>query len=380
LENKNLELIKDIVGAENIDPQGIVYPLTVEQVVRIVKLANQAGFPLYPMGQGSKFQALMPKVDKGVIVSLKKQNKIIEYRPDNMSIEVEAGITTGELLEKLAPDNIFYPIDIENLNSTLGGQVAANYYGRKKYMYKSSRFQVLGLEFVSPQGEVISVGGRTVKNVSGYDISQMLAGSWGTFGIITKITLRVRPKPEKNLILKLTVDNFQQLADIAGKILEERISLASSTFEHREKNFNLYLELEGFQDTVELQGKRLKEQYGFHDVPSLPLQQQLKTKISVPLTNYLKFLLELERVVEDNLDFHGNITNGIVEVDLSEERVEEIKGRVDKLQGALVYDRKVIVGQGNDPSYRKLLANIKIQVDPNNILFPEILLKGVEIL
>ena len=91
-------------------------------------------------------------------------------------------------------------------------------------------------------------------------------------------------------------------------------------------------------------------------------------------------MLELERVVEDNLDFHGNITNGIVEVDLSEERVEEIKGRVDKLQGALVYDRKVIVGQGNDPSYRKLLANIKIQVDPNNILFPEILLKGVEIL
>ena len=120
MENKNLELIKDIVGAENIDSQGIVYPLTVEQVVRIVKLANQAGFPLYPMGQGLKFQSFIPKVDKGIIVSLKKLNKIIEYRPDNMSIEVEAGITTGELLEKLAPDNIFYPIDIENLNSTLG--------------------------------------------------------------------------------------------------------------------------------------------------------------------------------------------------------------------------------------------------------------------
>ena len=67
-------------------------------------------------------------------------------------------------------------------------------------------------------------------------------------------------------------------------------------------------------------------------------------------------------------------------MDLSEERVEEIKGRVDKLQGALVFDRKIIVGQGNDPNYRRILENIKKQVDPNNILFPEILLKGVEIL
>ncbi|NMA01094.1 MAG: FAD-binding oxidoreductase [Clostridia bacterium] len=380
MENKNLELIKDIVGAENIDSQGIVYPLTVEQVVRIVKLANQAGFPLYPMGQGLKFQSFIPKVDKGIIVSLKKLNKIIEYRPDNMSIEVEAGITTGELLEKLAPDNIFYPIDIDNLNSTLGGQIAANYYGRKKYMYKSSRFQVLGLEFVSPQGEIIRVGGRTVKNVSGYDISQMLVGSWGAFGIITKITLRVRPRPEKNLMLKLTIDNLQELTDIAGKILEERMSLASLTFEHRENKFNLYLELEGFQDTVELQGKRLKEQYPFIDAPSLTPQQQLRAKISVPLTNYLNLLLELEKIVADNLDFHGNITNGIVELDLPEDRIEEIKGRVDKLQGALVFDRKIIVGQGNDPNYRRILENIKKQVDPNNILFPEILLKGVEIL
>ena len=91
-------------------------------------------------------------------------------------------------------------------------------------------------------------------------------------------------------------------------------------------------------------------------------------------------LLELEKIVADNLDFHGNITNGIVELDLPEDRIEEIKGRVDKLQGALVFDRKIIVGQGNDPNYRRILENIKKQVDPNNILFPEILLKGVEIL
>lgn len=379
MESKNLELIKEIVGAENIDVQGIIYPPTLEKVVEIVKLANQAGFPLYPMGHGSKFYDLMSKVEKGAIISLKKLNSVIEYRPDNMSIEVEAGITTGELLEKLAPNNIFYPIDTDNLNSTIGGQVAANEYGRKKYMYKSSRFHVLGLEFVSPQGEIVKVGGRTVKNVSGYDISQMLAGSWGTFGIITKVTLRVRPKPEKNLVLKLTVNDLKQLMDIAGKILEERISLASLTFEYKENKFTLYLELEGFKDTVELQGKRLKERYAFVDVLSLPLQQQLNAKISVPITNYLKLLSEMERVVEGGIDFYGNITNGIVQVDLSEEMVEEIKSMVDKLQGALVFDRKVIVGKGNGPSNGKLLANIKKQVDPNNILFPEILLKGVDL-
>lgn len=380
MPNKDMELIKEIVGAENIDAQGIVYPPTLEKVVEIVKAANQAGFPLYPRGQGTKFKDLMPQVAKGVIISLEKLNKIIEYRPNNMSIEVEAGITTGELLEKLAPDNIFYPIDPDNLNSTLGGQVAANYYGRKRYMYKSSRFQVLGLEFVSPQGELIRVGGRTVKNVSGYDISQMLAGSWGTFGIITKITLRVRPIPEKNLLIKLAVNNLQELTEMVGKILAERLSLASLTFARQEKKFIIYLELEGFQDTVELQGESLKEQYAFRAAPSLPQKPQLKAKISVPLTNYAKLLLELEGIVESDLGLQGNITNGILEADLSWEMIEEIKSKVDKLQGALVFDGKTIVSQGNGPSYRKLLANIKKQVDPQNILFPEILLKGGELL
>src|SRR5690606_10187894 len=124
----------------------------------------------------------------GVLVSLRRMANVVENRPNNMSIEVEAGMTISQIQKVLNEDNIYFPID-SNDNSTIGGLIAANGYGRKKYLHKTTRFYVMGMEFVSPQGDLINVGGRTIKNVSSYDLHQLLAGSWGVFGIITKAIL-----------------------------------------------------------------------------------------------------------------------------------------------------------------------------------------------
>jgi len=362
-------------------PDLILYPESAEDIVSILKLANQFQLPIYPVGSGTMFQKRIEPFTAGILISTKNLKGIIEYRPKNMSIEVEAGLTFQELQKLLAQDKIFFPVEPDESSSTIGGQVAANSYGRKKYMYKSSRFYVMGMEFISPQGDIIRVGGRTVKNVSGYDVSQLLAGSWGLFGIITKVTLRLKPLPENNLILKCSFRDLASVQAIIKGILNEQLSLASLLLRTDGEELSLQLELEGFKEALELQASEMERNYGFKRSSNLlETIKEMPFTFRVPLQNYGVALQCLGAWAEKHhlsLNIQGNVTNGVLEMDLKNtvddegKLIEELSGELLQFEGSLIYRGNTLRAKA-EMTNQKLLLEIKRQVDPNNILVPQI--------
>ncbi|AET69711.1 FAD/FMN-dependent dehydrogenase [Desulfosporosinus orientis DSM 765] len=362
-------------------PDLIFYPESAEDVAGILKLANQCQLPVYPVGSGTIFQKRIEPFAAGILMSTKKLKRIIEYRPKNMSIEVEAGLTFQELQKLLARDKIFFPVEPDEISSTIGGQVAANRYGRKKYMYKSSRFYVMGMEFVSPQGDIIRVGGRTVKNVSGYDVSQLLAGSWGLFGIITKVTLRLRPLPENNLIMKCSFRGLASVQAIIKGIFNEPLSLASLLLRTDGEELSLQLELEGFKEALELQASEMERKYGFKRSSNLLEKiKEMPFTFRVPLQNYGRVLECLWAWAEKHrlsVNIQGNVTNGTLEIDLKNtvddegKLIEELSGELRQFEGCLIHRGNTLRAKA-EMTNQKLLLEIKRQVDPNKILVPQI--------
>ncbi|NLT94531.1 MAG: FAD-binding oxidoreductase [Clostridia bacterium] len=325
------------------EAKDVLLPQDTEQLMIIVKTANQYRVPLYPIGNGTRFAQGVKPFPEGIFVSLKKMNNCIEYRPNNMNIEVEAGITVSQIQKILAKDNIYFPID-SNDRSTIGGLIAANGYGRKKFLHKTTRFYVMGMEFVSPRGELIKVGGRTIKNVSSYDLHQLLAGSWGVFGIITKAILKVKPKPEKELVLETTAKDGTELLKVLERVLfSEKINLASLTFEQSHWGFPVRAELEGFAQTLQEQQEMLENEYGFR-VPEGFFTTQSKENITIalPLKNYIKGLekiLELKQK-KPQLNIRGNAGSGLIYLNFSgiESIIEKIKDIANTLEGDLVFE------------------------------------------
>lgn len=363
-------------------PDLILYPESTKDIESIMKLANKLQLPIYPVGTGTMFLKKIEPFTSGILLSTEKLKKIVEYRPKNMSIEVEAGLTFQELQKLLAQDNIFYPVEPDEGSSTIGGQVAVNGYGRKKYMYKSSRFYIMGMEFISAQGDMIRVGGRTVKNVSGYDVSQLLAGSWGLFGIITKVTLRLKPLPENNLIMKYIFRDLAAVHDIIKRILDEQLSLASLVLRTDGEEVSVQLELEGFNETVELQASEMERKYGFKRTAILlEKRKEMPFTFMVPLQNYGKALQSIWTWAEKNhlsISIQGNVTNGVLEMGLKNpvkdegKLMAELSKEFQKFEGSLTYRGNILTAKA-ETTNRKLLLDIKRQVDPNKILVPEIL-------
>ncbi|MFZ5945548.1 MAG: FAD-binding oxidoreductase [Bacillota bacterium] len=369
LENSSLGIN---LGSQ-FNPEGIIYPHNTEQIVKIIKLANAEKKSIYPIGSGFRFTQGMDSFQNGFLLSLKKLNKVIEYRPDNMSIEVEAGMTLSSLQEFLANDNIFFPMDSTSSTTTIGGIVAANGYGRKKYMYKSARFYVMGMEFVSPKGEVVRVGGRTIKNVSSYDVNQLLAGSWGNFGVITQITLRLKPLPQKSMLLSTTVSDFNKLISLVSNLMyKEEISLASLVMKKENNKYLLQVELEGFAETLESQKKKLQKDYGIVVSQQLLSEQipDTNTIISIPAYNLVKGLNLLE---EQNIDvFSGNLTNGVFKMVLAEgiDSLQTLVEQINLLDGSLNFKGQRLTELNRGTGYYALLKKVKEAVDPNNVLVP----------
>lgn len=359
----------------------VLLPRNTEQLVTMVRLANQYHVPLYPIGNGSRFSQGIGPFEEGVLVSLRQMEGVVENRPDNMSIEVEAGITVSKVQEVLKADNIYFPIDA-NDRSTVGGLIAANGYGRKKYRYKTTRFYVLGMEFVSPQGELIQVGGRTIKNVSSYDLHQLLTGSWGVFGIITKAILKVAPIPEKILVMARLVKGAEGLVETIAKVLfQEQFNVAAVTFSQAASGFLVQAELEGFAKTLKLQQEVLQSQYGFEETFHVSdAGHEANVKISLPLKNYLPGLNQVLGIQQSypHITIGGNAGSGLIYLKIDDDRViDELKDIVIPLEGELVWKNLNLTQKECRSGLKNLLWDIKKAIDPNHILVPSTrVLKG----
>ena len=178
-------------------PDIIVAPKTVEQVSRILQLANRYRIPVTPRGAGTSVAGNSLPVLGGICLDMCAMNGILEFDPDNQMVVVEPGVVCDALNDYLASRGFFFPPDpASSPGATIGGMVANNSGGNRALKYGVTRDHVLWLEAVLPTGEIIKPGSKTIKSVSSYDLTRLLIGSEGTLAVITKVGLRVTPLPE----------------------------------------------------------------------------------------------------------------------------------------------------------------------------------------
>lgn len=209
-------------------PNTVVFASTTEQAAQIIKAANEFRTPVIPWGSGSKQQVGTCLSTVDTILCLKNMNRIVEFDASNFTIQVEAGMVNGELQRQLAEHKLFFPLDPLYLEtSTIGGEIAANANGPLRFMYGTARDLILGVTVVTPTGDIIHSGGKTMKNVAGIDLCKMYIGSWGTLGIITEAVLRLFPLPEVSKSLYLTFANYEDAFRLVAQLLNSVLTPSS---------------------------------------------------------------------------------------------------------------------------------------------------------
>ena len=191
-----IENLKKIVGEENfqiLSDRISVFPENSLTISQIVKLANQERFKIIPVGSESILDGPSPLNDKGLILKSERLNQIKKVVAEDLYVILEPGFLLKDLNEKLLSFNLFYPLADKTSKGTVGGAVASNLKGSIKERNLQTKDYVLALEVVDPQGEILKVGARTFKSVTGYDLPRLFVGSWGTLGMITEISLRLVP-------------------------------------------------------------------------------------------------------------------------------------------------------------------------------------------
>jgi glycolate oxidase len=193
----------EVAGAEHAHlPEAVAKPLTAEEVAAVVKLANRRRIPVTPRGAGSGLSGGAVPVYGGIVLSLERMNHILEVDQENMMAVVEPGVVTNDINERLAPVGLFYagyPMSLETCY--IGGNVAENAGGGKAVKYGVTERYVLGLQVVTPTGEIVELGGKRVKDVTGYNLLKLMVGSEGTLCVITRVTLRLLPLPRNQVAL-----------------------------------------------------------------------------------------------------------------------------------------------------------------------------------
>ncbi|MDX1945492.1 MAG: FAD-binding oxidoreductase [Pirellulaceae bacterium] len=167
-----------------------------------VREAFEASSPLYPIGGGTSLDFGLPAKAQGTGLSLAKLNRVVDYPARDMTVTVEAGLAMQSLAELLATERQRLPIDVPLAGqATIGGVIATNWNGPRRYGQGAIRDHVIGISAVDGRGMPYKGGGRVVKNVAGYDFCKLLTGSLGTLGVITQVTLKLKPIPEQSVLM-----------------------------------------------------------------------------------------------------------------------------------------------------------------------------------
>jgi glycolate oxidase len=226
----------EVAGAEHVhSPEAVVKPAGAAEIAAIMRLANRERVPVTPRGAGTGLSGGAVPAFGGIVLSLERMNRILELDPVNMTVTVEPGVVTNEINLAAREHGLFYagyPMSVESC--FIGGNVAENAGGGRAIKYGVTGRYVLGLEVVLPTGEVVALGGKRVKDVTGYDLIRLLVGSEGTLGIFTRITLRLLPLPAARAVLLAPfADAATAIAAVPRVMTEARLVPASVEFMDR---------------------------------------------------------------------------------------------------------------------------------------------------
>lgn len=203
----------------------VVKPSTSEEVSNIVKYANEALIPVVPRGGGTGLCGGTIPLQSSIILSLERLNKIVELDEENLMITVEAGVTLANLIERLNKhEKLFFPIHPGDEGAQIGGMVVENAGGVNAVRHGIMRNHIKALEVVLPTGELVNLGNKLLKNNMGYDLLNMMIGSEGTLGIVTKATLRLYTKTTNTGTLVVSFNTREDAAIVVSKVLQEGIT------------------------------------------------------------------------------------------------------------------------------------------------------------
>ncbi len=279
-------------------PDAAVQAKNKQEVVHIVKVANQFNIPIYPRGQGTCLSGGPLPVHGGIVLDLSQWPEEIELNADDLTVKVSPGVLTARINEEAEKHGLMYAPDPSSAHvATIGGNLAENSGGPRGLKYGVTKDFVLGLELVTPEGEVIRTGGQTIKNVTGFDLTKLIVGSEGTLGVITEATLKLMPKPPAVQTVMVEFENVRTAGEAISRTLTSGILPSKMEFMDKAciqavENFQpsglpvdaeaiVIIELDGHPETLKLETvliENIMEEIGASNV-SIPATSEEAAKI-----------------------------------------------------------------------------------------------------
>lgn len=205
-------------------PDVVVQVETAIEVSNVLKLANRERLPVYPRGAGTSLSGGPLPVQKGIVMDFSQWKNRLEIHPDDLVAVVSPGVVTSDINKAAGNYGLMYPPDPSSEHvSTIGGNLAENSGGPRGLKYGVTKDYVIGLEVVTPEGEIIRTGGKTFKNVTGYDLTKLIIGSEGTLGVITEAILKLIPKPPATMTMMAVFDDLALSGKAVSTILTSGI-------------------------------------------------------------------------------------------------------------------------------------------------------------
>ncbi len=412
----------------NKDAVYTVFPKTEEEIAGILQYANQNMLKVIPISGGTKSELGGLNEKANILLSLSGFKGIVEHSPGDMTVTIRPGTTMKEITEYLAKHQQMFSIDPAHPEfSTIGGVISSNDSGPKRLRYGSARDLVIGLRVVYPDGRIIRTGGKVVKNVAGYDMSKLFIGAMGTLGIISEITIKLRPIPkfESLVLLNFSKRDMEAIKTFIITLLDSIIEPVSLEIVSRSLNkrltgmdcYSLAIAFEDVESSVRYQedwvqfhkpkgtetqilhqDKAKNWWSAFYTIAPYSSQAKTMTEMEVALKiGSLNMLVpEIIRISEEigeseNLlvEAHGGAGHGISRVYIKGNEdnilsfIQQIRLLVEKNGGYVIVQHAQLTLRhrlsvwGEKPSYFSLMEDIKRSVDPNRVLNPDRFVGGI---
>lgn len=414
-------------------PDAVVFPTTHQQVLELVGLCNQYTVALTVRGRGTGTTGATVPIQGGIVASMERMVKVIEFSPDNRYLLVEPGITNQAVQDVAAEAGFFWPPDpTSSAFCTIGGNLAYNSAGPRAVKYGTPRENTLGLRAVTGAGREIRVGVRTSKGVVGYDFTRLLIGSEGTLAIITEATLKMTPIPESKCTLRALYRSVAAAADAVSKIMSQPvIPCALELMDHQaikmirgyvatdlpeDVGALLMIEVDGPKAGMDDAVRQMKETASIEGIIEVSIAKtadqvaalwqsrkalspalrkvaphKINEDVVVPVTEIPALIQGLEGLSKKYqlaiVNF-GHAGNGNIHVNLlldsqepdarknAQACLDEVFSLVLKLNGTLSgehgigLEKRDYINRELDNNTLQLMHDIKSQFDPNNILNP----------
>jgi len=415
------------------EPDIVLFPTSTQEISAIMKIANAEKIPVTPRGGGTNVSGGSVPIEGGIVVCFTKMNKILKIDKENLTATVEPGVVLMDLNMALGREGLFFPPDPQSfLGATMGGVIAENAGGPACVKYGVTKQYILGLEVVLANGDILNLGGRTLKNVVGYDLIHIFISSEGTLGIIAKAELKLNPLPKARKTIMAVYADVAVAGESVYKVLEngvipDKIEFLDNWVINRieemmpmglpkDADAVLLFECDGIPEAVEKEVEQIVEitkKYGAVDVRVAKDQAEadrywlarragfaavfgkaptvLAEDVTVPRNKMPDLIRKCKEVAKKyNLEItvlghagDGNLHPSILtDINNKEAYDRALKG-LDEIIGATVELGGVLSGEHGiglekqkffrrviDPNIINLMKGVKQLVDPNNIMNP----------